>query len=69
MDFSRSGNRMNPNPRDTSRDELAASYCNFVEVIYLFADPELHEHHQAAQHCGIVSILLKSVNENMLCLS
>lgn len=61
MDFSISGNRMNPNPRDTSRDGLAANDCNLVEVTYLFADPESHEHHQAAQHCGIVSIPLKSV--------
>lgn len=61
MDLSKSGKRMNPNPRDTSRDELAASCCNLVAVTYLFADPESREHHQGAQHCGVVSIPLKSV--------
>ena len=52
---------MNPNPRDTSEDDLATSYCNLVEVTYLFADPESHGHHRASQYCGIVSIPLKSV--------
>lgn len=52
---------MNPNPRDTSEEELAASCCNLAVVIYLFVDPESHEHHRASQYRGIVSIPLKSV--------